>query len=405
MILPFVVAPLIARDLGPAERGLYGSAIAGLALAPVLFGMGLPLAVRREAARGDGGAAIRTAMWICAAMLLPAVGIGFLVARHMLPGLTSVGIAAFAIACGSAVLQTFGLCLQGCLVIEHRYAAIAVVQIAQSATMSLGAAGLWFADRMTVASLLVVFVASILATVIAAAAAARVSLRGARARPQPLLVESVSYAGSQIAETGSNTLIPLLAVLVIGGRESGYLAVAMTIASLAAVLANTLGVLGYRDAATRTGVELAEFCALIVRISLASAGLFALAMACLTPLLISTLFGEEYRPAIGPALVAVAGSILYVLNFATSQLLAAQGRGWSMTAAQVGGLVVGVTVFAAGAGWAGALWGAIAVLICRVVTAVACLRSLPRGASSFIPRLNDLPVAARAYVRGLPADA
>ncbi len=405
MVLPFVVAPLIARDLGPTERGLYGSAIAGLTLAPVLFGMGLPLAVRRAEAHGMGDAATRTALWICVVMLLPAVGVGLLVAHYLLPGLTEIGVTAFAAASGSAVIQTFGLCLQGKLVVAHRYASIAVVQIAQSLTMSFGAAALWLTDRMTVASLLLVFVASIIATVLAATATARVPLRGSLVKSYPLMIESISYAGSQIAETGSNTLIPLLALLVIGGEESGYLSVAMTIASLAAVLANTLGILGYRDAARRTGAELAEFCALIVRISLVSAGVFAAVMAALTPLLISFLFGQEYRPAAAPAVVAVGGSVLYVLNFATSQLLAAQGRGWTMTMAQVGGLVVGVAMFIGGAGWAGAVWGASAVLVARAVTAVVSLRGLPSRGASFVPKMSDLTMAARVYVRGLPADA
>lgn len=73
--------------------------------------------------------------------------------------------------------------------------------------------------------------------------------------------------------------------------------------------------------------------------------------------------------------------------------------------AQVGGLVVGVAMFIGGAGWAGAVWGASAVLVARAVTAVVSLRGLPSRGASFVPKMSDLTMAARVYVRGLPADA
>lgn len=402
MALPFVVAPLIARDLGPGDRGLYGSAIAGLTLAPVLFGLGLPLAVRREFTAGRGPAATRAAMAICVAVLPLALFVGFLAGHVLLPGASKGALTAFVVASGCAVLQTFGLCLQSSLVVSHRYAAIAAVQIAQSLTMAIGAAGLWWADRMTVMSLLWVFVASIGATVATAAAAARVPLTGDRVDGRGLLGQSVSYAGSQVAETGSNTVIPLLAVLVIGGTESGYLAIAMTVASLAGVLANTLGIMGYRDAAAKTGAELEEFCGLIIRVSLVSAGFLAVVTGALAPWLVPMLFGDAYRSAVGPTVVAVTGAVLYVVNFAASQLLAAQGQGWRMTAAQVGGLALGVIAFIAGAGWAGAVWGATTIALARFVTCVVCLRSLPSAPRNYLPGVRDVHLTARVFTRGLP---
>ncbi len=80
---PLITAPVIARELGPAGRGLYSACFAAMILAPVVLGMGLPLAVRRRASTGAPEATLR-AVYVVLPFLVPvAVAVGFLLERYV----------------------------------------------------------------------------------------------------------------------------------------------------------------------------------------------------------------------------------------------------------------------------------------------------------------------------------
>jgi len=126
----------------------------------------------------------------------------------------------------------------------------------------------------------------------------------------------------------------------------------------------------------------------------------SLGLAALAPAVIPVFFGDEFVGAVPAAIVAIFSSVAIVTGFVVSNSLAAQGRGLTMTFAQLGAAVVGVGLLVI---W-GSAWGAVgAAAASAIAYAVAstvmilALRPLPG-----LWRINhaDFAIAVTDLLRG-----
>lgn len=404
MILPLATAPIVARALGPAERGLYGACIALLTLAPVVIAFGVPLAIRRRAALEGGGDAIRTVYRFGVAGVFPAALMAGIGITFLLPGLGHSAQVSFIVAMCATVLQSVALSLQSLLVVDRNFLGVAIVQSIQTVLITAFIVIAWIAGHLSIDFLLIGFSVGSFGAFVAAILLTRVGLRGQQVPPRRLVQEGSRYAGSQVAEVGANSVVQILAVTMLGAHAAGILAIALTIANLPLVFAHIIGIAAYKRVATASVSEQAKLIADVRASSLIVALMVAGGLAIVTPWGVPLLFGAQYLDSVPTTLVLLVGSVLLVVNYVGSQMLAAIGNGWMMTAAQVSGLAVSVVAVALagavahGSGHAPIL-GAIAVVLGRATTGIIAIAGSPR---SRLRRMStaDFRRAVRLIFRG-----
>jgi O-antigen/teichoic acid export membrane protein len=397
---PLITAPVIARELGPAGRGLYSACFAATVLAPVVLGMGLPLAVRRRASTGAPDATLR-AVYLVLPFLVPvAVAVGFLIERYVVTELDPDSARAFIFGMGCSVGFIATLCFQSVLIGGRRYGAIALLQSTQPVALTFGVALGWILGSLTLPWILVCAAASTLLSTLMGVYLTRISPRGPRSRLRPLARESIAFSGSQAAETASNTLPQIIAVVAIGAHDAGLFAIAITVASLPMTLGHTIASVMFRDAAASVGEANMRLSALSIRITALTASVPVVVLACTTPLLIPLIFGEGFRGSVSITLICLCGSVLLAVNYVASQMLVAQDKGVLMTAAQLVGLGLSVALmFVLGAALGGA-GAALASVAGWLLTTLASVRALRLSATSLLFHAGDLRQAFTVVTKG-----
>ncbi|MFC9553318.1 lipopolysaccharide biosynthesis protein [Rhodococcus sp. NPDC056960] len=397
---PLITAPVIARELGPSGRGLYAACFAATILAPVVLGMGLPLAVRRRASIGAPESTIR-AVYVVLPFLVPAaVVIGLLIERLVITELDPVGTRAFLLGMGCSVGFIATLCFQSVLIAGQRYGAIALLQSTQPVALTCGVALGWILGSLTLPWVLVSAAASTLLSTLVGVCLTRISPRGPRSRLRPLARESVVYSGSQAAETASNTLPQIVAVVAIGAHDAGLFAIAITVASLPMTLGHTIASVMFRDAAASASEASKRISALSIRITALTVAVPVVVLGCTTPVLIPLIFGEGFRGSIAMTLICLCGSVFLTVNYVASQMLVAQGRGGLMTAAQLLGLGVGVALMFILGPHLGGAGAALASVAGWMVTTLSSLRALRLSPTSLLFRAGDLRRCFNVVAKG-----
>ncbi|BAH53730.1 hypothetical membrane protein [Rhodococcus opacus B4] len=397
---PLITAPVIARELGPSGRGLYAACFAAMMLAPVVLGMGLPLAVRRRASIGAPESTIR-AVYVVLPFLVPsAVAIGLLIERYVITELDTSGTRAFILGMGCSVGFIATLCFQSVLIASRRYGAIALLQSTQPVALTSGVALGWILGSLTLPWILVCAAVSTLISTLVGVYLTRISPRGRRSRLRPLAQESVAYSGSQAAETASNTLPQIVAVVAIGAHDAGLFAIAITVASLPMTLGHTIASVMFRDAAA-SAVEVGRrISALSIRITVLTAAVPVVVLGCTTPVLIPLVFGDGFQGSVSITLICLCGSVFLTLNYVASQMLVARGSGVLMTAAQLLGLGVSVALMFIVGPYLGGAGAALASVAGWLVTTLASLRALRLSAASLLFRASDFRQCFTVVAKG-----
>jgi O-antigen/teichoic acid export membrane protein len=397
---PLITGPVIARELGPAGRGLYAACFAAMILAPVILGMGLPLAVRRRASTGAPEATLRT-IYIVLPFLVPvAVAIGFLIERYVIAELDPTSARAFIVGMGCSVGFIATLCFQSVLIASRRYGAIALLQSTQPVALTFGVALGWILGSLTLPWVLTCAAASTLLSTLVGVYLTRISPRGPRSRIRPLARESVAFAGSQAAETASNTLPQIVAVVAIGAHDAGLFAIAITVASLPMTVGHTIASVMFRDAASLAGEAGRRLSALSIRITALTAFVPVVVLACTTPVLIPLIFGEGFRGSVPITLICLCGSVFLTVNYVASQMLVAQDKGMLMTAAQLVGLGLSVALMFVIGPVLGGAGAALASVVGWLVTTIASLRALRLSTASLLFDASDIRQSFNVVTRG-----
>jgi len=400
MLLPLFMSPIVARELGPSDRGTYGACIAAVTLIPIVVGLGVPLAVRRRASVESYPEIVRSVYILVPILVVPAGLLACVVRFVFVPDLSTVDSFALVATVAISTLTVLTLSIQSVLIVRRQYLRIAGLQSVQTIFIAAGTLVGWIFGHITISWLLWSAAVGAIAAVLVGLLNLRVSPRGARVTVSSVLGEGLSYSGSQISEVAANTVVQILAVSVIGPHESGLFAVAMTIASLPLVLGHTVGIVAFQHVASATEESSYIFAAAAFRSAFVLGFLSSVALCVISPLLIPVFFGADYLDAVPIAVIGCAGSLLLVLNYVSSQLLAAQGRGWAMTAAQLSGLGVTVVVLLFLGSAFGGVGAVASVVVGRIVTLAVSVVFTPGPKLLLVVRPADIRRAFRLILRG-----
>lgn len=400
MALSVATAPLIARSLGPDGRGETAAAIAAFTLVPVLLAIGVPLELRRRAAREDVASSVRTFRVLLLVGFIPAVGVAFLLDLLIFHSFSPTARAwVFAGLVMSPIVMSWSASAS-VLVAQGRYRAVAAVRLAQPAPFFAGAVALILLDQVSVASLLAANIASNVVAALVGAFLVRVKVRGHLAPIRPLLARGGAFAGSAVAEAASGKLPQILILPLLGAQDAGYFSVAATLAILPIALAQALGGPLLRDVSdARTPEQRRAVVESGVQSSVSVILVGTIALAAVVPLLVPLLFGPEFVPAIVPSLLMLIGAAGNAIALSVSMLLVGLGRGATMSLSQVLSLAVSTVLLFVLVKPFG-LYGAVsASVIGAVVLVSALLFGLRVRPASVLPRWTALKRGMRAILR------
>ena len=337
LLLTVVTTTLVARSIGPTGRGLTGAGTALAALLPVVAAWGIPTLVRQRAAAGNWESVLRSARRLSYLMVLPMGLIGWGFAAAFMSELTDIAMILFVLLAASAGLYAHAIAGLSVLIVQGRYLAVAVLQALQISIAFVGLVSLHFVADITVAG---VFACQGLGTVSTWLFGLMV-LKARRVRGEGV-VRSVSrgsrYLVSSVLDAASLRLDQVLVLPVVGSTQAGYHSVAIAVGTPLLALGHAVGTASFRQVA-QGGKDSRDLARSFVRGAFAIALVCSLPAAFMMPLLVPLVFGEEFRPAVVPAiLICLAGPAL-VANFVAGQAFAALERPGQLTL--MCGLIVG----------------------------------------------------------------
>lgn len=399
--LTFVSTLLIARGLGPAGRGETAAALSAFAIAPAILGFGVPLELRRRCAVALDRPAMRAARdWIVAAVG-PALVLGLLFTATSFAATSQpLQIAAVAGIC-AATLSVSWATDTGALMGLGRYRAVSLIRLTHPAANLCLLVIFWFMEYFTPVAVLIASMVSTLVTALVGAGLCRVSLRGARSGRRELLLAGGRYAGGTIAESASSRLDQVLVLPLIGAAAAGQYSIAASLALLPLALGQSLAADHFRAVAGRpASADTRQLVDRALKEALSVVAPVCLVFVLLSGALLPAVFGTAFAEATPVLYWLLPGSIAVTVGYVASMLLAAQGRGVSMTLLQCGGLGLGVCLLlvlgpawsAVGAGVASSvasvfvLVGQMVVLRVRLRDVAPSIAAFRSGLASLVPR-------------------
>jgi O-antigen/teichoic acid export membrane protein len=374
-----------------------------LGVLPIIIGLGIPLAVRQFAAQGrSADSAVRSARIYALATLPVCIGAGLILRHSLLRSLDGRSGLAFVAGCALIPVAVAWICDVNVLYAQARYFATAVVNLTQGAVYVTSVA---VASLVTTLNVPLVILAYSFGTVVTAALSSllcRVSLRGEYASPRELLRQGLRFAAGQLGEMASYRLDSLIVLPLLGAEQAGYYAVATTIGQLPLGVGQGIGsaffgevamVRGDRGAASRVSAH-------ALRLASATGLVSAFVLVVASPVAIPLIFGDSFRPAVIPAMIASGAGTFLVAAYVGTQLLVGMDMGRELAFCQISGLVVGIGLLLAAGPHLGAVGASVASGAGYMVTAAAASRSASGRLSSILPRGRDFGGIATFFLRG-----
>jgi O-antigen/teichoic acid export membrane protein len=273
------------------------------------------------------------------------------------------------------------LCDQSVLIARRNYRGVAALNAAQPILNVMCILTGWISGHLTVSWVLA---SSIMSTALSCGYGrflVRVPRGDEFASYLGLARESVTYAGSEIAESASNRLDQILMVSIIGAHSAGYYSVAVSLAALPIIIGHAVGASVFRDAAHDADRSRYSVASRAVRSALMFGCVSSALLAALSPWLVPWVFGSGFEGALTPVLILQLGAPAAVSGYVATVLLGAQNRGGQMTVAQISGLLVGIGALYVLGPPLGAIGASIASVVgywLVFIAALAMLRLSPR---------------------------
>lgn len=395
-----VVAPMLARALGPADRGYAAATTAALAMAPVVVALGVPMAVRRRAAWGVDADALRGARLLLPLQVVVGGLIGLALAPLVLPGASARLTAVFVAAMALTMTYIEVLNAQSVLIARKAFGAVATIQMCQPICYAVAVAIGWSAGRLSIGWVISSYALSVVGNVVVGEALVRVGFGGGRIPASALARQGLPFAGAQAAEIASSRIDTLLTVSIIGAHDAGLYAVATMVGSLPVVVAQAVGAAVFADHARRPEAEHAAAATSVVRMAFVVGTVAGVLLGGTAPFLVPLIFGHAFSAAVGPTVILAIAAPATVAVSVSAMLLAAAGKGHRATVVQ--GVSVGVDVallyaLGPGLGSSGAALASLGSALCAAVVGIRLLQ-LRLGAVSQFHRA-DLS-AARVLLGG-----
>ncbi|WP_334168824.1 lipopolysaccharide biosynthesis protein [Timonella senegalensis] len=393
--LSFITAPIIARAIGPEGRGETASALAVFYLVPIVLAFGVPMEIRRLSAADNGGAPVVVARLFALSSTLVAVPVALICSETVFQSFSDQANFVATLGVATSPLTILWMNDTSVFIALGKFRAIAILQIVQPVIYLAGTLYFYARGSLSVETVLAAYLTGNFAVaVLGWVMVARVPrVRGPRL--VRLLHSSTKYSGSAIAEAASNRLDQVLMIPVLGVYQSGLYAVAVTVASIPAVLGQALGAVHFRAVAQAPVGARSRVLEVGIRDGIAL-GLISVPLVGLGAVLgVPLLFGTGFREAVPATVVLSVGTGLTIAAYVTSMMLGASGRGWLMTFAQLTALAVGMLALFA----LGPSFGAVGAAVASVVSALSLMLTLLlRGNMAkyvTLPKLSDVRSAIR----------
>jgi O-antigen/teichoic acid export membrane protein len=367
--LSMVTGIVLARVLGPEQRGELGTIILWPGVVAAIAILGLPDAVAvlvasRSMPLRD---ALRTALVVVgllsAAALIAVVGILIVVTAEMSPS-AKLGAAVYV---AFLPINMVTLTLVGALTGSQRFVSLNIVRVSVVAVAAIVLPLLALTGSLTVASAAATYIAANLVALsisIAAVRRVRASASGNATRQNAarLLDYGVRSQAGVVAGLVSERLDQLVISAFLPSREFGlYLAAIALTSGCAIVSTSVVIVMVPRIAALSGALRLGE-----ARRYLRLAGLLTAAIAILTaaaaPILMTLLFGTAFGEASLPAQVLLLGAIPLALSRVLGAVSRACGQPWAASRGEWLALLAAVPAYAVllpVAGILGAAWASV----------------------------------------------
>lgn len=327
-----VAATVAARLLGPSGKGYYSSLLLLAGLMIQIFGAGLGEAAIVLAGRGQASLAQAVSGTVFALIPLSIAGalVFWVTATTLLETDDPQRGTAVLLGAALVVLNTSYSTVISFLLARERVVALAVLSVAANGSATFA---LWY--------LLAVRDGGMGAAILAAVVGGAVGLSGtvvvlARAgiTLRPRLVHTYLPAAFRlgVALQVSNLLVLLTARLDLllvfrlsGATEAGAYSVALTIGALVGSAPIAVSYASFPRLATLQGDEAGSLTRQVVRVGMAAAITTGVVLALISPAVIPLVFGSEYAPAVGPALILIPAGVLWSGQWLLCRAAAARG--------------------------------------------------------------------------------
>jgi O-antigen/teichoic acid export membrane protein len=336
----FITGPLLARALGASGRGDLAAVQIPLALVPTVLSLGIPAFAYRTLPRG------RSAKEVIGSLGLPLLVIGLLTAAAAVP-------IADALAGGRETVRTYlivGLAatpivlmvmlLNSSLSALERWNNVVAISVIPFVVPFVAIVVLYFAGQLTVATAAAATIAGSLLAFIPGLplliSIRRPVFRRHLAR-QGINFGLKSWLGG-LASLANARLDQFVMITAVSPRELGLYAVATTIAGASGLATGGLS----PPLMARIAAGERQLMPRAVRMTLVVAAALNLAVAAITPVLLSVVFGPEFTGAVSMALILLAAAVPFAGASVLSTALQADGAPLISSMAEAIALVVTV---------------------------------------------------------------
>lgn len=399
LLLPLGLASsvLVTRALGPADKGIYTTALTFATLATAVgsvgFGRAATYFIAREERSPRDVRAATLALSVLNGIVL--TGAMVLLALTVLPTLfEGVGTDVFLIAAPIGLLTLLRLAYEGFLRGEQRTQAVNALALIFSAAFVLPVAAWILAGELTPEAAVALKAASFAVTVVAAGfmlgrGKLGIARRWDRATVPAVLGFGIPFAIATLTQTLSYRIDILLVQVIAGNEDVGWYSITTTFAELLWYLPMAVGLVVFpRVAAGRAQRSDATEVAALCRWTVLATGLGALGVALLASPLIELMFGSDFLPAASATRLIMPGIVINVFFQVLSGYLAGAGRLRAVLVGTTVGLTVNVVlnlILIPEMGIDGAaVASSISYAIGAAIVAVAFLRATGVAASSIV---------------------
>lgn len=389
MGLTLMTAPIIARAIAPVGRGETATAIAAITIVPIFVGFGLPLEIRRRAATRDSRSSVRAARDVCAVLFLPSALISLILFFTVFSSMPHAVAITASVGVGLAPLSVSWLCDQSVMIGRGNFRAVALIQLAQPVMYVLIVSVGFLVGVITVQYVIVANLAGVFLAFVVGLCVCRASFLGARDSRKSVVGGGVKYAGSSIVEASANRLDQILVLPLIGSFGSGLYSIAVTVSSIPLSIGHALGA-HFFNLSARQEPSARSVGGEAIRSSIVLVSIFVAIIALTVPFLVPVIFGPDFEGAVPSVLVSLVGSLFMTIAYVGSMVLAGAGRGRTMTYAQLGCLIVGISLLYIFAPIWGALGASVASALGYFVLLVIIIVSLKVRLLEMVPRMVDV---------------
>lgn len=384
-LLNAVTGVILARGLGADARGQLAAVILWPSLLAMLGALGISEAATYHAAKRTQplGALVGTVAALAVVQSIILVGAGFVLLPLVLGRQDDTAVRAAHLFLAFVPLNLLALHLMGIVNGLQRYTAFQALRLGTVAVGCLGIVGLALEDRVSIPSVVAVYIAANLLAALTAAAfvvyAGAWPLGFSRALARSLLRFGVRSHTTSVAGQLNERLDQLLISLFLAPVYLGLYVVAVTLTSLSSLIGGSVAQVALPASAALERRVAHRTARRLVGITLTGSALVTLPLLVFTPEIITLFFGESFRGATDVARILLVAGVVLSTSRALGAVLTGLGRPLDAAVPELVALAVTLAALAALLPWLGLVGAGLASLIAYSVGLAGMLRRARRA--------------------------